>query len=60
MSIATRLRAGQFCVGNVLFSIASYSVLFRGYRDPLYFFRILFVDDYEVSDLLTKGISQLF
>jgi len=60
MSIASRLRAGKFGAGNVLFSITSYSLLFHGYRDPFYFFRVLFVDDYEVSVLLTQGISQLF
>ena len=59
-SIVTRLRAGQFGVGKVIFSITSYSLLFHGYRGPFCFFRVLFVDDYEVSGLLTKGISQLF
>jgi hypothetical protein len=30
--IVTRLRAGQFGVGNILFSITSYSLLFHEYR----------------------------
>jgi len=30
MSIVTKLRAGQFSVGNVLFCITSYSLLFHG------------------------------
>jgi hypothetical protein len=60
MSIVTRLRAGKFGVGNVIFSITSYSLLFLGYRGPFYFFGVLFIDDYDVSGLLTKGISQLF
>jgi hypothetical protein len=55
MDIVTRLRVGQFGVGNVFFSIASCSLLFHGFRDPFYFFRILFMDDYEVSGLLIKG-----
>jgi hypothetical protein len=60
MSIVTSLLAGKFGVGNVIFSITSYIFLFLGYRVYFYFFGVLFVDDYDVSGLLTKGISQLF
>jgi hypothetical protein len=38
MNTVTWLRAGQYGVGNVLFSITSWSFLFHGHWDPFYFF----------------------